>query len=107
VQLDGSEEYVGFENVIRYEDGVKSDFVLASCSVPINYDYTRLDVEKHALIMEGQRGDKDPSTSKDRTTVRPPKIHLPCPSLSEFQMQMMTLLRRKMKCYWTQFFVPF
>ena len=70
MKLDGSEEYVGFENVIRYEDGIKSDFVLASCSVPINYDYTRLDVENRALIMEGQSGDKDPSSSRDRTTVR-------------------------------------
>ena len=36
-----SEEYEGFEHVIRYEDGIKSDFVLASWSVPINYDYSR------------------------------------------------------------------
>jgi hypothetical protein len=35
----------GFEYVIRYDDGIKSDFVLASCSVPVNYDYTRLNVE--------------------------------------------------------------
>ena len=34
-----------FEHVIRYEDGIKSDFVLASCSVPVNYDYTKLNVE--------------------------------------------------------------
>jgi NTE family protein len=26
----------GFEHVIRYNDGITSDFVLASCSVPIN-----------------------------------------------------------------------
>ena len=29
------------------EYGIKSDFVLASSSVPINYEYTRLKVEDH------------------------------------------------------------
>ena len=43
-----------FEHVIRYEDGIKSDFVLASCSVPVNYDYTRLNVETRTLAVEGQ-----------------------------------------------------
>jgi hypothetical protein len=38
-----------FEHVIRYEDGIKSDFVLASCSVPANYDYARLNVEDPKL----------------------------------------------------------
>lgn len=36
-----------FEHVIRYEDGIKSDFVFA-----INYDYTTLDVETHTVIMD-------------------------------------------------------
>ncbi len=43
-----------FEHVIRYEDGIKSDFVLASCSVPVNYDYTRLNVETRTLAVEGR-----------------------------------------------------
>jgi NTE family protein len=34
-----------FEHVIRYDDGINSDFVLASCSVPVNYDYTILSME--------------------------------------------------------------
>ncbi len=34
-----------FEHVIKYEDGIKSDFVLASSSVPVNYDYAKLNVE--------------------------------------------------------------
>ena len=41
-----------FEYVIRYEDGIKSDFVLASCSMPVNYDYTRLNVETRALAVQ-------------------------------------------------------
>jgi hypothetical protein len=42
-----------FEHVIRYEDGIKSDFVLASCTVPVNYDYTRLNVENPKLATGG------------------------------------------------------
>src|SRR5215831_9612904 len=58
VKLDSStnvsEHIEGFEHVIRYEDGIKSDFVLASCSVPVNYDYTRLNVETRSMIVEEQ-----------------------------------------------------
>jgi len=57
IKSDGSAkipENEGFEHVIRYEDGIKSDFVLASCSIPVNYDYTRLNVETRTLAMEGQ-----------------------------------------------------
>src|SRR5215469_14291571 len=71
-----SEDKEGFEHVIRYEDGIKSDFVLASCSVPINYDYTRLNVETRTIIMEEQDdntyvGDKNNALSSDaRNEVR-------------------------------------
>src|SRR5215469_577893 len=63
-------EVEGFEHVIRYEDGIKSDFVLASCSVPVNYDYTRLNIETRTTIMEEQDGntnvgDKNNSLSSD------------------------------------------
>jgi NTE family protein len=69
-------EEEGFEHVIRYEDGIKSDFVLASCSVPVNYDYTRLNVETRTMIMEEQDdntnvGDKNNALSSDaRNEVR-------------------------------------
>ena len=71
-----SEDKEGFEHVIRYEDGIKSDFVLASCSVPVNYDYTRLNVETRTMIMEEQDdntnvGDKNNALSSDgRNEVR-------------------------------------
>ena len=48
-----------YEYVIRYEDGIKADFVLASCSVPVNYDYTRLNVEKRVLVGGGQGDNPD------------------------------------------------
>jgi NTE family protein len=49
----------GFEHVIRYDDGIKADFVLASCSVPVNYDYTRLNVESRVLAGGGQGDSAD------------------------------------------------
>ena len=55
----------GFEHVIRYDDGIKADFVLASCSVPVNYDYTRLDVENRVLVGGGQ-GDDAVTGDKNR-----------------------------------------
>jgi NTE family protein len=57
IKSDGSaknQDNEAFEHVIRYEDGIKSDFVLASCSVPVNYDYTRLNVETRTSAVEGQ-----------------------------------------------------
>jgi predicted acylesterase/phospholipase RssA len=56
----------GFEHVIRYDDGIKADFVLASCSVPVNYDYTRLNVETRVLVDRGQ-GDNVDTGDNDRT----------------------------------------
>jgi hypothetical protein len=60
VKSDRSAKYQdneAFEYVIRYEDGIKSDFVLASCSMPVNYDYTRLNVETRALVVRRQGDD--------------------------------------------------
>jgi hypothetical protein len=54
-----------FEHVIRYDDGIKADFVLASCSVPVNYDYTRLNVETRVLAGEGQ-GDNENTGDNNR-----------------------------------------
>ena len=65
-----------FEHVIRYEDGIKSDFVLASCSVPVNYDYTRLNVETRTLAVEGQddnaamEDNNRPTSSNGSTSLR-------------------------------------
>jgi hypothetical protein len=69
-----SSEENGFEHVIRYKDGISSDFVLASCSVPVNYDYTMLDVETRTIVTEGQAksahvSEKNPS-SLNRNSVR-------------------------------------
>jgi predicted acylesterase/phospholipase RssA len=70
MKSDGSaknQDNEGFEHVIRYEDGIKSDFVLASCSIPVNYDYTRLNVETRILAVEGQ-GDDTAMEDSNRPT---------------------------------------
>ncbi|MGC2571186.1 MAG: hypothetical protein WA364_06710, partial [Candidatus Nitrosopolaris sp.] len=66
----------GYEHVIRYDDGIKSEFVLASCSVPVNYDYTRLNVENHILDVGEQRDNSNmvdnnrPSSSNGSSSLR-------------------------------------
>jgi NTE family protein len=62
----------GFEHVIRYDDGIKADFVLASCSVPGNYDYTRLNVENRVVMGGGQ---EDNANTGDN--IRPPPSSSP------------------------------
>src|SRR6476469_3403392 len=56
-----------FEYVIRYDDGINSDFVLASCSVPVNYDYTRLNVQTRTLAAE-QQGDNNAKDDNNQST---------------------------------------
>ena len=69
------ENIEGFEHVIKYDDGIKADFVLASCSVPVNYDYTRLNVETRVLHDGGQSNNEDtggnnrPSSSSSNSNI--------------------------------------
>ncbi|MBV9178789.1 MAG: patatin-like phospholipase family protein [Nitrososphaeraceae archaeon] len=60
-----------FEHVIRYEDGIKSDFVLASCSVPVNFDYARLNVENNTSSLVTQSSYRD-TTNTDKRPDSPP-----------------------------------
>ena len=43
VKQDGKE--IGFERVIRYDDGITIDQVMASGCLPVNFDYALLEVE--------------------------------------------------------------
>ena len=45
ISRDG--EDIGFEHVIKYDDGITSDQVMASGSLPINFDYTKIEVESY------------------------------------------------------------
>jgi len=38
---------IGFEHVIRYDDGITADQVIASASVPVNYDYVKMGAERY------------------------------------------------------------
>lgn len=38
---------IGHEHIMKYNDGITSDHVIASASVPINYSYTQLEVESY------------------------------------------------------------
>ena len=67
-----------FEHVIRYDGGIKSDFVLASSSVPINYEYTRLKVEDYK-----SKGDN--YDSKKRGTARSDRYSSPSYSNSNLR----------------------
>jgi len=42
---DGKE--VGFTHILRYNDGITADQVIASASVPLNYGYSTLEVESY------------------------------------------------------------
>ena len=43
MKQDGRE--IGFEHVIKYDEGITSDHVMASGSYPVNFDYASLEVE--------------------------------------------------------------
>ena len=62
---DQDQENEAFEHVIRYDDGITSDFVLANCSVPVNYEYTRLNVESRNVDVEEGKEEKNTSTNVD------------------------------------------
>jgi NTE family protein len=55
----------GFEHVIRYNNGIEVEFVLASGSVPVNYDYTKLMVENYSNKnkIKSENGDEKKSES--------------------------------------------
>ncbi len=59
----------GFEHVIRYNNGIEVDFVLASGSVPVNYDYTKLMVENYSNKHKIKSENEDKKKSQNRKTV--------------------------------------
>ena len=65
-----------FEHVIRYDDGITSDFVLASSSVPVNYEYTKLNVEdRKSKVYDSNKistagSDRDSSPSYSNSNLR-------------------------------------
>jgi len=41
------QKVIGFEHVMRYDTGITSDHVIASASVPVNFDYVKLEAERY------------------------------------------------------------
>ena len=63
---DGNE---GFEHVIRYNNGIEVDYVLASRSVPVNYDYTKLMVEDYSNKHKIKSENEDNKKNQGRKTI--------------------------------------
>jgi hypothetical protein len=59
----------GFEHVIRYNNGIEVEFVLASGSVPVNYDYTELMVENYSNKHKTKSENEDKKKSHSRKTI--------------------------------------
>ena len=63
---DGNE---GFEHVLRYNNGIEVDYVLASGSVPVNYDYTKLMVEDYSNKHKIKSENEDKKKNQGRKTI--------------------------------------
>ncbi len=63
---DGNE---GFEHVLRYNNGIEVDYVLASGSVPVNYDYTKLMVEDYSNEDKIKSENEDKKKNQGRKTI--------------------------------------
>jgi len=59
----------GFEHVIRYNNGIEVEFVLASGSVPVNYDYTKLMVENYSNKHKIKNENEDKKKSQSRKAI--------------------------------------
>ena len=59
----GPNDHEGYEHVISHNGGIEVDFVLASGSGPVNYDYTKLGVEDsnggHGINRENEKQKED------------------------------------------------
>ena len=59
----------GFEHVIRYNNGIEVEFVLASGSVPVNYDYTKIMVENYSNKHKVKNENENKKKSQSRKTI--------------------------------------
>ena len=64
IEQDG--KGIGFEHVVRYDEGITADHVMASGSYPINFDYASLEVESHI----SNHSKLQPKDEIDRETIR-------------------------------------
>lgn len=60
LEQDGKE--IGFEHVIRYDEGITADHVMASGSYPVNFDYATLEVESYKADPNRKRTIDNPNS---------------------------------------------
>jgi NTE family protein len=62
--LSDNDKEIGFEHVVRYDEGITSDQVMASGSYPVNFDFAKIEVESYPseLTSSGGVDGKVPST---------------------------------------------
>jgi NTE family protein len=60
--LEQNAKEIGFEHVIRYDDGITADQVMASGCLPVNFDYTLIEVESYYRD-SGNNNNKDDNDS--------------------------------------------
>lgn len=46
--LSDNNTEIGFEHVVHYDEGITSDQVMASTSYPVNFDFTKIEVESYS-----------------------------------------------------------
>lgn len=73
--MSHSEEEIGFEYVVRYDKGITSDHVIASGSYPVNFDFSKIEVETYnshpgnrPIHFDNKRTSE--SNNKHRTEIR-------------------------------------
>jgi predicted acylesterase/phospholipase RssA len=56
---------IGFEHVVQYDKGITSDHVIASSSFPVNFDFTKIEVESLSSEGSGRSRDLGETSSKN------------------------------------------
>ncbi|MGH9980131.1 MAG: patatin-like phospholipase family protein, partial [Nitrososphaeraceae archaeon] len=61
--ISGNDEEIGFEHVVHYDKGITSDHVMASGSYPVNFDFTKIEVESYNSEPSNRPIDLEKTTS--------------------------------------------
>jgi NTE family protein len=96
IKQNGNE--IGFEHVVHYDKGITSDHVIASSSFPVNFDFTKIEVE--SLNSEGsdRTGNlKETSSKNDYSYVKDIRHFWDGGLMSNTPLMKVVLLHRK---YW-------
>jgi NTE family protein len=56
---------IGFEHVVQYDKGITSDHVIASGSFPVNFDFTKIEVESYGPVSSDRSINLENTASKN------------------------------------------